>query len=79
MALEPDSENERTSAFEWLMADPEHRSIESPSRTDAVLNYYAARDRYPDHPFTMDQFTCTRLPAAMDRATRLLPLHLWFF
>lgn len=77
MALEPADENERTSAFAWLMEDPEHRAIESPTNLDAILNLYAARELYPDA--TADQFSWTRLPAAIGRLTRILPFHLWTY
>ncbi|HET6915011.1 MAG TPA: hypothetical protein VFH56_02865 [Acidimicrobiales bacterium] len=59
------------------MQDPDHRSIESPTRLDAILNLYAAREQYPDATLGMDQFTWTRLPAPPARETRLLGLHLW--
>ena len=72
-------QNERDSAFAWLMEDPEHRSIESPTFTDAVLNLYAAREAYPDAVFTTDQFTSERQPAPPDRETLALGLHLFVF
>lgn len=67
------------SAFEWLMDDPDHRAIESPTQLDAVLNLYKARECYPNFLFTADQFSYTNLPAAIGRISRLLPLHLWIY
>lgn len=75
--MDQEQQNERTSAFEWLMEDPEHRAIESPTGLDAVLNLYAARDQYPDATLTRDQFTWPRLPAEVGRDSRVLPLHLY--
>lgn len=79
MALEAEQEFERTSAFEWLMADADHRAIESPTQVDAVLNLYAARNQFPNFTFSHEQFSWTRLPAAIGRASMVLPLHLWVF
>jgi hypothetical protein len=70
-------ENERASALEWLMQDPQHRAIESPTHVDAILNRYAATETYPEASFTTDQFTWQRSPEACNRETRLLNLHLW--
>lgn len=76
MAQDP-HEAEQTAAFEWLMEDPNGRAIESPTRLDAVFNLYAARELFPDFPFTFGQFTWKRLPAAVGTDSRILPLHYW--
>lgn len=79
MALDREQQNERTSAFEWLMQDPDHRAIESPTGLDAVLNLYAARDAFPNFVFNRYQFTWPRLPAEIGRISRVLGLHLYTF
>jgi hypothetical protein len=79
MALNPDGEYERSSAFAWLMEDPDHRAIESPTNLDAVLNMIAAREAYPSYGFTVEQFSNTLHPAATERVVRQLGLHLYIF
>lgn len=69
--------NERASAFAWLMEDPDHRAIESPTHLDAVLNLYAARAKYPDAIIDVDHFPCCGESTC--RVTRALRLHLYTF
>lgn len=71
-------ENERASAFDWLMEDPDNRAIDSPTELDAVLNLMAARTQFPGSVFTMAQFCFPRQPS-IGRDQKLLPFHLYVF
>lgn len=75
-------ENERAAAFAWLMASPDDRALELPTRLDALLCLYAAREQFPASPFSGYQFIAKDqrfVDQDHARYVRYLPWHGYTF
>lgn len=69
-------ENERTAALEWLLEDPDHRCIISPTHVAALFLHYAANNQYPATHFVDEQFVAANRFGhdPLMRVTRLAPI-----